>query len=114
MSSAPNRGEKSLGAAAKFIIGAGAVATALGAIVAFISLLAPDDPKRLRATISELTVDPKVTLAEYIERTPQLAGKTRKSMSSGVFVNTSYVEITQSAARRRYLRHRSRNRMTRR
>ena len=75
---------RQLSRAVKIVLAAGAVATALGAIIALGQTLWPDSPapaERLSATISELQVDPKVPLAEYLEETPDAGRDARRTAS---------------------------------
>ena len=88
---------RQLSRAVKIILAAGAVATALGAIIALGQTLWPDPPtpaERLSATISELQVDPKVPLAEYLEETPDAGRDARRSasVSRPVFASTSLAQ----------------------
>jgi hypothetical protein len=81
----------------KLILAAGAVATALGAIIALAQAIWPDPPKpaeRLSATISELQVDPKVPLAEYLEERPDAGRDARRtaSVSRQVFAAASVAQ----------------------
>jgi hypothetical protein len=85
----------------KYILAAGAVATALGAIIGLGRTVLPDSPKppeRQSATISTPQVDQKVPLAEYLEDTPAaLRGKRRTasvsvSVSKVVFASASIAQ----------------------
>ena len=88
-----------LGAGVKYILAAGAVATALGAIIGLGQTVLPDDPKpaeQMSATISGLQVDPKVPLAEYLEEIPEAARPSgrKASVAGTVFASASLAEYT--------------------
>lgn len=89
-----------LGAGVKYILAAGAVATALGAIIGLGQTVLPDDPKpaeHMSATISGLQVDPKVPLAEYLEEIPEAARRRsdrKASVAATVFASASLAEST--------------------
>lgn len=81
----------------RHILAAGAVATALAAILGLGQALWPDSEKpaqRLSATIDSLQVDPKVTLAEYLEDVPQSLRKPDRKASEprAVFASASLAQ----------------------
>jgi len=69
-----------------WILKAGALATALTAIIGLVALLWPDSESspRLRAQISELQVDPGVTLAEFNERGGKASAELRAPRAARV------------------------------
>lgn len=84
-------------AGVKYILAAGAVATALAAILGLGQALWPDPEKpaeRLSATIDGLQVDPRVSLAEYLEDVPQAQRKSNRkaSLPSAVFASASLAQ----------------------
>jgi hypothetical protein len=87
----PNR-ERTFSTVVRFILGAGGVATALASIIGLVLLVWPDTPPppkpppRLDAKISQLKIDPKVTLAEFLDQS-QPAHDTRSPASTAVFVS---------------------------
>jgi len=87
------------GAGVKVILAAGAVATALGAIIGLGQTVVRDPPKppeRQSATISTPQVDQKVPLAEYLQDTPAaLRGKRRTAsvpVSRAVFASAGIAQ----------------------
>lgn len=84
-------------AGVKYILTAGAVATALAAILALGQALWPDPEKpaeRLSAKIDGLQVDPRVSLAEYLEDVPpaQRRSDRKASAPSAVFASASLAQ----------------------
>jgi hypothetical protein len=58
------------------VVRAGAVATALGAIAGLVTLLWPDSPSRLAASLDNLAVDTNVSLSEFSARQRVAGAKT--------------------------------------
>lgn len=86
----------------RHILAAGAVATALAAILGLGQALWPDPEKpaeRLSATIDSLQVDPQVTLAEYLEDVPPSLRKPdrKASLPRAVFANASLAQSSPPA-----------------